>query len=132
MIPLSYAQRRLWFLDRFEGPSATYNVPLALWLTGDLDTDALTAAVQDVVGRHESLRTVLFEEAGVPYQRILEPERARPDIPVLAVRPDEVQHAIDEAVSYEFDLYAETPVRACVLRHAAEESRPWKPQEANR
>ncbi|MPY58391.1 non-ribosomal peptide synthetase [Streptomyces spongiae] len=121
MIPLSYAQRRLWFLDRFEGPSATYNVPLALWLTGDLDTDALAAAVQDVVGRHESLRTILFEEDGVPYQRILAPEQARVDVPVHIVAPDDVRHAVDEAISYEFDLYAETPVRACLLRHAPDE-----------
>ncbi|MGW1870795.1 amino acid adenylation domain-containing protein [Streptomyces mauvecolor] len=117
MIPLSYAQRRLWFLDRFEGPSATYNVPLALWLTGDLDTAALTAALRDVVGRHESLRTVLFEEEGVPYQRILPVEDAVLDVPVVPVRPDKVDDAIAEAINYAFDLYAEIPVRARILKH---------------
>ncbi|MGA4846506.1 amino acid adenylation domain-containing protein [Streptomyces sp. G5(2025)] len=118
MIPLSYAQRRLWFLDRFEGASATYNVPLALHLTGELDTHALTTAVRDVVARHAVLRTVLFEEAGVPYQRILPAEEAVVDVPVVPVSPDEVDHTIKEAISYAFDLYAEIPVRACVLRHA--------------
>ncbi|CAM5547772.1 hypothetical protein SALBM135S_00806 [Streptomyces alboniger] len=118
MIPLSYAQRRLWFLDRFEGASATYNVPLALHLTGDLDTDALTTAVRDVVARHEVLRTVLYEEAGVPYQRVLPVGEAVLDVPVVPVSPDEVDHTIRETISYAFDLYAEIPVRACVLRHA--------------
>ncbi|MBV1940515.1 amino acid adenylation domain-containing protein, partial [Streptomyces sp. BV286] len=115
---MSYAQRRLWFLDRFEGASATYNVPLALHLTGDLDTHALTAAIRDVIARHEVLRTVLFEEAGVPYQRILPLDEVVLDVPVVPVSPDEVDHTIEEAISYAFDLYAEIPIRARLLRHA--------------
>ncbi|NUK35309.1 amino acid adenylation domain-containing protein [Streptomyces lunaelactis] len=121
MIPLSYAQRRLWFLDRFEGASATYNVPLALWLTGDLDADALAAAIQDVVGRHEVLRTVLFEADGVPYQRILPVEEALLEVPVVPVQPDKVDDAIEQEISYAFDLYAEIPVRARVLKHAPDQ-----------
>ncbi|MFC8198280.1 amino acid adenylation domain-containing protein [Streptomyces sp. NPDC057298] len=115
---MSYAQRRLWFLDRFEGASATYNVPLALHLTGDLDTHALTAAIRDVIARHEVLRTVLFEEAGVPYQRILPLDEVVLEVPVVPVSPDEVDHTIEEAISYAFDLYAEIPIRARLLRHA--------------
>ncbi|MFF7841495.1 amino acid adenylation domain-containing protein [Streptomyces ossamyceticus] len=118
MIPLSFAQRRLWFIDRFEGPSATYNVPLALHLAGELDTRALAASIRDVIGRHESLRTILYDEDGVPYQRILPPEEIRPDIPVVDVEPERLPEAIAEAVSYTFDLYAEIPVRARILRQA--------------
>ena len=52
-IPLSYAQRRLWFINRLEGSSATYTIPLATRLKGSLDREALEAALGDVVERHE-------------------------------------------------------------------------------
>jgi amino acid adenylation domain-containing protein len=71
-IPLSYAQRRLWFIDQLEGGSAEYNMPQALRLRGKLDLAALQHAVDTIVERHESLRTHFAEIEGEPVQ-IIEP-----------------------------------------------------------
>ena len=57
-LPLSYAQQRLWFVERLGAPGGLYNIPLAVRLSGPLDATALEAALQDVVARHEPLRTV--------------------------------------------------------------------------
>ncbi|MBM7055887.1 non-ribosomal peptide synthase/polyketide synthase [Streptomyces sp. RHZ10] len=115
-IPLSPAQRRLWFLNRFEGPSATYNLPLVLRLTGDLDRAALHAALGDVVARHESLRTVFPEVDGRPRQQVLDAGAARPALPMTDVTADRLDAAIAEAAAEGFDLAAQPPLRARLLR----------------
>ena len=84
-IPLSFAQRRLWFLDRLEGPSPTYNIAVAVRLSGALDAGALEAALGDLVERHQSLRTIFAEELGSPRQLILEALKARPGLKVVPV-----------------------------------------------
>ncbi|WP_062983190.1 non-ribosomal peptide synthetase [Nocardia anaemiae] len=70
-IPLSYSQLALWFQRKLEGPSAIGNIPFTVRVDGPLDLDALTAALADVVARHEVLRTVFPENGGVPYQLVL-------------------------------------------------------------
>ncbi|MFJ9871427.1 condensation domain-containing protein, partial [Streptomyces sp. NPDC101165] len=123
-LPLSYAQRRLWFIDRFEGPSATYNIPAVLRLSGSLDVQALAAAVRDVVVRHESLRTVFVEdEDGVPFQRVLPAHEVSPELTLVDVSPHELDEAVRQAVTYAFDLASEIPLRARLFRLGPEEHR---------
>ncbi|MFF5582378.1 non-ribosomal peptide synthetase [Streptomyces hygroscopicus] len=107
-VPLSFAQRRLWFLGRFEGPSATYNLPMALRLTGELDREAMRAALADVVTRHESLRTVFPEVDGRPRQVVLD---VVPELTVAEVTEDGLAAALTEAAGYAFDIATEIPVR---------------------
>ncbi|MDB1086990.1 amino acid adenylation domain-containing protein [Streptomyces sp. ACA25] len=122
MIPLSFAQRRLWFLHRLEGPSATYNIPFVLRLEGPLDTGALSAAVTDVVTRHESLRTLVVENAdGTPEQQVLPPEDAALPFGVVDVAADAVDAALGEVVCEGFDLEAELPLRTTVFRVSPQE-----------
>ncbi|MFK0150426.1 amino acid adenylation domain-containing protein, partial [Streptomyces griseus] len=118
-IPLSYAQRRMWFIDRFEGPSATYNLPLAVRLDGDLDLPALNAAVRDLVARHESLRTLIDEdESGTAHQRILSVDQAAPQVTAVSTAEGEVPRLVAAYAGQAFDLYSEVPLRIALLRLA--------------
>ncbi|WP_372452739.1 acyl carrier protein, partial [Gordonia paraffinivorans] len=75
-IPLSFAQQRMWFINRFEPASPLYNIPVLLRVTGDLDVDALRAAVVDLIFRQEVLRTVFPSTDGRPRQLVLPLEEA--------------------------------------------------------
>ncbi|MEV4753292.1 amino acid adenylation domain-containing protein [Streptosporangium sp. NPDC049248] len=121
-LPLSFAQQRLWFLHKLEGLSPTYNMPLALRLTGDLDQAAVRAALDDVVARHESLRTVFPEVDGRPVQRILPDAESSVGWQVHTVVPDELDTALAQAARYAFALDKEIPVRADLFVTAPGES----------
>ncbi|MFC3962646.1 amino acid adenylation domain-containing protein [Nocardia jiangsuensis] len=116
-IPLSAAQRRLWFLDRFEesGSRGAYNVPLVLRLRGSLDLEALASALVAVQERHETLRTVFPEHEGEPVQRILDAATTTVPVAFDSVRPAEVVEAISRFTAPGFDLATEVPVRAALL-----------------
>ncbi|MET7511612.1 amino acid adenylation domain-containing protein [Streptomyces albidoflavus] len=109
LVPVSFAQQRLWFLGEFEGPSATYNLPAAFRIGGPLDAEALAAALGDVVARHESLRTVFRDEAGTPVQVVL--PAGAVEVHRLACAEHELDGVVREASGHVFDLSAELPIR---------------------
>ncbi|MEU9609745.1 amino acid adenylation domain-containing protein [Streptomyces sp. NPDC048057] len=120
-IPLSFAQRRLWFLNRLEGPNATYNLPLAVRLHGTLDHTALHDAINDVIARHESLRTVFPEERGAPRQVVV-PADAVPGWRVVATSEDELPSAVERFADHAFDLTVDLPIRAALFRVSGDDA----------
>ncbi|MFD0689050.1 non-ribosomal peptide synthetase [Actinomadura fibrosa] len=115
-VPLSFAQRRLWFLAQLEGPSATYNSPVVLRLTGALDRRALAAAMRDVLERHQALRTVYPALDGEPFQRVLAMDELDWDLRIAEMQDiGAMADGISAAVSYAFDLSVEVPIRASLL-----------------
>ena len=115
MIPVSYAQQRLWLVDQIDGPSPLYNLPFAVRLRGEPDLPALRAAVLDVVGRHESLRTVFPVVSGVPVQQVLPCDEAEPAFEVVRCDPQSLPALRDAAAAAVFDLRRELPIRVTVL-----------------
>ena len=122
-LPLSYAQQRLWFLYQMEGAGAAYNIPLALRLEGELDVRALEQALGDVVERHEALRTVFPQEEGVPYQKVLTGEEAKPQLRIESVREEELSERLAEAAGVGMELERELPLRVWLFRLEEDERR---------
>lgn len=120
-VPLSFAQLRMWFINRFHGASAAYTIPLVLRLTGELDTAALIAAIGDVVARHESLRTLFPDEEGTPFQQVLPPDRAAVAVEVRSVDPAQLDAAVAESIRHGFDLSTELPLWVTLLNSGSGE-----------
>ncbi|AQA22073.1 amino acid adenylation domain protein [Rhodococcus sp. MTM3W5.2] len=115
-LPLSPAQHRMWLLNRFDAASGAYNIAVALRLSGDLDPAALAAAVADVVDRHEVLRTVYPDTGHGPRQAIRPAAESIPDLTPRPIDPDELTAAVTALVAAGFDVTAEVPLRAQLLR----------------
>ncbi|MGW1743992.1 condensation domain-containing protein, partial [Nocardia sp. NPDC001965] len=114
-LPLSPAQQRMWFLNRFDQQSAAYNLPMAIRLSGDLDIAALRAAAADVVSRHEVLRTVYPETDSGPVQVVLPAAETVPRLQVRAVAAADVVSVVSELASATFDVTADVPLRMALL-----------------
>lgn len=115
----SFAQQRLWLLDQLEPASAQYNIVTALRLTGQLDRAALTAAINAVVRRHESLRTVFLYQDDVLHQRCLESLTLELEVSEAdGADPHSVEHFMREACHTCFDLTSAPLLRCRLLRVA--------------
>ncbi|MCZ7413615.1 non-ribosomal peptide synthetase [Streptomyces sp. WMMC897] len=125
--PLSFGQRRLWFLDRWLGENAVYNVPLTLRFTGRLDAGRLVRAVTSVAARHEALYTVFEEDAdGEPQQHLLDVRE--PHCPLVelsgldpAAARERATTAVEADARLPFDLAKDPMLRMTLYRLAEDE-----------
>ncbi len=125
-LPLSFAQQRLWFIDRLEPGSTAYNVPLPLRLRGRLDARTLERALGEVVRRHEALRTVFGEVGGEPVQTVRPAGAARLPAADLSGLPDDAREAEARRLAADdarrpFDLRRGPLLRAALLRLAPDD-----------
>ncbi|MER7188031.1 condensation domain-containing protein, partial [Streptomyces hyaluromycini] len=121
-LPLSFAQQRLWFIGQLEGPSALYNIPMVLRLSGDVDSAALGSALRDVIGRHEVLRTVFPTAAdGQPFQQVIDIDELDWELQQVEVTASGLEAEVATTAGYAFDLASEVPVRAWLFTEGSDE-----------
>jgi amino acid adenylation domain-containing protein len=125
-IPLSFAQQRLWFLDQLQRGTATYNIPLALRLSGILRIDLMEQVFTELITRHETLRTSFSIEEGQPVQMIAPAGTISLPIIDLSELPEdmretEAMHLAEEEARLPFDLGQGPLLRLKLLRIAAQE-----------
>jgi mycobactin peptide synthetase MbtE len=113
-LQMSAAQLRQWFQFRIDGPNPVNNIPFAARLTGPCDVDAFVAAINDVVDRHEILRTTYREIDGAPYQ-VVNPSEALTVRRARGDGDDWLRTELDAERRYCFDLERDWPIRAAVL-----------------
>jgi amino acid adenylation domain-containing protein/non-ribosomal peptide synthase protein (TIGR01720 family) len=120
-LPLSFAQQRLWILHQFDPETAAFNIPVAVRLSGQLDANALAQTLNEIVARHEILRTVFGVEQGEPVQIILPAEAAPLPLRDLSEMPfEEAEEAARELAAAEasrpFDLRHGPVLRAMLIK----------------
>jgi amino acid adenylation domain-containing protein len=120
-LELSFAQQRLWFLDRFDPDNSVYNIPCALRLKGPLDIGALERSLNAIVARHESLRSTFRDIDGAPSQ-IIQREGSL-SLPIIDLtdqlecdRESEAKRLTEEESRRPFDLGSDLMLRGKVLR----------------
>jgi amino acid adenylation domain-containing protein len=125
-LPLSFAQERLWFLDQLEPGSSVYNMSGAFRVSGRLDAAALERSLNEIVRRHETLRTTFRSVEGVPRQ-VIAAQLILP-LPVIdlsdgsdGAREEQARRCAAEAAPRPFDLSDGPLVRATLLRLGEEE-----------
>ncbi|MEU1026207.1 condensation domain-containing protein, partial [Streptomyces sp. NPDC005904] len=118
--PLSYAQRRLWFLDQMVPDSPAYNVPMSFRVRGPLRREILERAAEEVVRRHESLRTRLPSENGEPWQEIVDDVKVPVELVDLTDDPARLDALVFEAGRRPFDLATGPLLRVTLYRLAPE------------
>ncbi|WP_148639250.1 non-ribosomal peptide synthetase, partial [Aquimarina longa] len=112
-IPLSFSQERLWFLDQLHGRSQEYHIPVVLRLNGDLDITILETSLRTIIDRHEVLRTVIYSEEGIGFQKIISSDDWSLTKVVLDEKTD-VEAAIFSFLEIPFDLSSDYMLRACI------------------
>jgi amino acid adenylation domain-containing protein len=120
-LPLSFAQQRLWFIDRMEPGSTAYHMPSVQRLRGPLDERVMERALDEVVRRHEALRTTFGESEGVPFQVVHSAGAAPLELTDLsglppAEREEEARRLAGAAAARPFDLHAGPLFRTRLLR----------------
>ena len=110
---LSFAQERLWFLDQFDPGSPVYNISRALHIEGPLDSSVLQKALDGIVARHESLRTVFRSVDGTPVQEVIHDRRLNLELVTLDNKKseEEVRLMLRSEVRRPFDLLCDLPLR---------------------
>ncbi|WP_394205001.1 amino acid adenylation domain-containing protein [Shewanella waksmanii] len=119
-MPLSFAQQRLWFIDKLRGGSSEYNMPVALEVIGELDENAVGVAMQRIIDRHEALRTVFHDTYDGVLQHII-------NDPVFTLQQIDISHLSGSAQRNQlqtlllndaqrpFNLSHDLMVRACTI-----------------
>ncbi|MDG4666640.1 non-ribosomal peptide synthetase [Mycobacterium sp. 236(2023)] len=116
IVPASAAQERMLIVDRLGETGTAYNYPLVFTVGGQLDVDALTDALGDVLDRHESLRTV-YPERDDDFTQLVKPAGTHVPVDVIDCTATELAAQIERQVQHRFDLSTEIPLRVTLLRH---------------